>query len=347
MKDKKIINVASGKGGTGKTLLCAILADLLGNSGVNVLLVDLDFFVRGLTTLLYFHKKEALFLVDENQLTVSDIFIDKYKQKKDIFVSDLGISRYRSFDVLPSVSRVDELLNYKDIMPDNRDIAIEKLEQLITRIPEKYDLIILDSRSGYDELISAIHTISSLTICVEEEDQISKVTSDNFIKQLQNDSNTPLFRLINKARNLETEKDLEKSKRSINEIGPIPFDMDVLKSFGEPNFWERIHSTLYKTGVIKSWNKLCIKMSLNYELKDARISPLPSASIEILLSMFGSRERIFLLYGIILSFFGLAVFFTGEDFFYLLRKDPIRMFGLVSGFLGLVMIIWILLRIKK
>jgi len=347
MKNSKIINVTSGKGGTGKTILCAILADLLGNSGVRVLLVDLDFFVRGLTSLLYFHKKEALFLADEKQLTVSDLFINKYNRKKDFLVSELGISRYRSFDVLPSVSRIDELLNYKDIMPDDRDIAIKTIDGLISKIPDVYDLIILDCRSGYDELISGIHIRSSLTICVEEEDQISKVTSDNLVKQLQNDSKTPLFRLINKARNLETDKDLELANRGINEIGPVPFDMDVLKSFGEPDFWERINRSLYKAGVIKAWNRLCTKMSLNYELKDTRISPLPFKSVENILSLFGGYDRILIFYGVIIAFLGFGLALTGRELFYFMREDPLRMAGFLGGILGVLIVLIALLKSKK
>lgn len=347
MKNPKIISVTSGKGGTGKTIFCAILADLLGNRGINVLLVDLDFFVRGLTSLLYFHRKEAIYLANEDQLTVSDIFIKKNGRKKIALISELGIARYRSFDVLPSVSRIDELLNYKDIMPDDRDIAIHKLNEVISKIPNKYDLIILDCRSGYDELISGIHIISSLTICVEEEDQISKVTSDNLVKQLQNDSNTPLFRLINKSRNLETEKDLEKAKRGINEIGPIPFDMDVLRSFGEPDFWERINRSLYKAGVVKSWNRLCNKMLFNYELEETRVSPLPSKSVESLFLMFGLSERFFLFYGIIISIFGFALAITGRNFRHYILEDPVRGFGFIVGIAAFTMVIGVLLRSKK
>jgi len=346
MKNFKVINIASGKGGTGKTLFCASLADLLGNRGLNILIVDLDFFVRGLTTLLYFHKKEALFLVDEEQVTVSDIFVNK-SDHKDFEKLDLGIIRYRSFDVLPAVSRVDELLNYDDIMPDNIDIAEELLEKLIAKIPNKYDLVIFDSRSGYDELIAGIHSKSSVTLCIEEEDQISKITADNLIKQLQKGSNTPLFRLINKARNIENEIDLEKRNRSINEIGPIPFDIDILKSFGEYGFWENIRSSLYISGVIKAWNKLCVKMSYNFELDDSRMSPLPSSGLEKRLSLFGKYDRVFLVYGLLASFFGMALSLTGEKFIYLLKEDPVRLSGLGVGVVGIFMVITILLRSKK
>ncbi len=73
----KIINIVSGKGGTGKTLFSAILAELLGNHGIRVLVVDLDVFVRGLTSLLYFHQGESLRVVHDDDLTVSSYFVNK------------------------------------------------------------------------------------------------------------------------------------------------------------------------------------------------------------------------------------------------------------------------------
>ena len=52
MNISKIINLVSGKGGTGKSLLTAVLGRALAREGLNVLIIDLDIFVRGLTILL-------------------------------------------------------------------------------------------------------------------------------------------------------------------------------------------------------------------------------------------------------------------------------------------------------
>jgi len=340
------INVTSGKGGTGKTLFCSLLAELLGNKGIPVLLIDLDFFVRGLTALLYFHRQEAFHLVEKNQITVSDLFVKK-NNVDNKYSHELGISRYRSFDVLPSVSRIDELLNYNDIMPNDKDEAISMLKKMFSMIPRKYEIVILDCRAGYDELISAAHICSDMTLCIEEEDNISKVTSDNLLKQLGNDSKTPLLRLTNKARNIETARDLEDAKRSINEIGPIPFDMDVMKNFGKEMFWEVISKSLYKAAVVDSWNRLCKKMSLKYVLTDSRISPLASNTVEKMFSLFGGSERVFLFYGILLSAIGFGLALSGEKFFYLVKDDPTRSIGFVSGVLGFFMIVGVLLKGKK
>src|SRR6266550_1196467 len=99
MSDPTIINVISGKGGTGKTLFSAILAEMLGNKGVSILVVDMDIFVRGLTALLYFQRGESLLITERDDLAVADFFTHKQRILKDLYSGPLGIYRYRSFDV--------------------------------------------------------------------------------------------------------------------------------------------------------------------------------------------------------------------------------------------------------
>jgi septum site-determining protein MinD len=69
-----IINISSGKGGSGKTLLASVLAEFLSSRRIRVLLVDLDIFARGLTALLYFRTPDQLRLIETGELAVSDIF---------------------------------------------------------------------------------------------------------------------------------------------------------------------------------------------------------------------------------------------------------------------------------
>ena len=77
-----IINVVSGKGGTGKTLLVSVLADILGNSpNAKTLVIDLDVFVRGLTSLLYFHREEKLRISERGKLSVADLFVQKVEHE--------------------------------------------------------------------------------------------------------------------------------------------------------------------------------------------------------------------------------------------------------------------------
>ena len=55
---------------------------------------------------------------------------------------ELGISRYRSFSVLPSVSRVDEVLEFKNILPDTAEEAERTLRHLLGRVSEDYEVVI-------------------------------------------------------------------------------------------------------------------------------------------------------------------------------------------------------------
>jgi len=214
----KYINIISGKGGTGKTLLCATLAELLGNQDISVLIIDMDFFVRGLTSLLYFHKGEAIQLTKNDERSSFDFFINNLPNESQT----LGIYSYRSFHVTPSVSRIDETINLEGIALNSNDFYSSGLNRIINSIPKnKYDYVFFDSRAGYDELISTTSKYSDFSICVQEEDNISEITANNLIKQLENDSSSgPVFRLVNKVRNIRNYEDLEnKERKGVSYIG--------------------------------------------------------------------------------------------------------------------------------
>lgn len=344
MRDCKVINLVSGKGGTGKTLFSAVLAELLGSNGYETLVIDLDAFVRGLTALLYVHKRGALNLSEKDQFTVSDIFINK--GDSDMSEKKLSISRYMSFDVVPSVSRVDKILDFKDLIPDNKDEAYAILKKLLSKVPDKYDFILLDSRAGYDELIAATHKVSDISICIEEEDDISKITSDNLIRQLQKDSDSPLFRVINKARSAKSIEDLRNTS-GITSLGRIPFDMDIMKNFGGINFWEDTERSLYKSALGLVWNNLCQKLSIKKEVRVHRISPFGSDRAESKLQLLSLRDRILFFYGIIIGITGLTMGFLGRDGIMYLMQDPIRFTSIFMGLGGLAMSIYVVLKGKS
>jgi len=344
MKDSRIINLVSGKGGTGKTLFSAVLAEMLGSNGYETLVVDLDTFVRGLTSLLYVHKKGALNLTDSNQFTVSDIFIDKGQYELDNM--SIAISRYLSFDVVPSVSRVDRILDFKDLMPDTKDEAYFILQKLIASIPDKYDFIILDSRAGYDELIAATHQISDLSICIEEEDDISKITTENLIRQLQNDSENPLFRVVNKARSVTSIEEFTNTS-SISELGRIPFDMDIMKGFGGSRFWEETEKSLYKSALGHVWNSLCLKLAIKKEVRINRISPFGSDKVESKLQMLSLKDRVIFFYGLVIGIVGLTTGFLDTEQILRLIENPGEFLPILLGFAGIGLSIMVVLKGKS
>lgn len=336
---QKIINIVSGKGGTGKTLLSAVLADILGNAGKMVLVIDLDIFVRGLTTLLYFQKNESLKVIESDNLSVSDFLIKEFRDDKE-----LSISRYRCFDVLPSVDSVDKILNYRDIMPNSIKKTKDILFFLLSKINLKYDYdyIFLDSRAGYDELVAAAHEVSDFSICVEEDDNISMITSENLIAQLKNDSKKPVLRIKNKVRkHLQEEYNIS---LGISFIGDIPFDTDVMNSFGTESFWEDINKSMYKEALINVWNSLAKKMDLDIQIKNKRISPLISKKFEKRLSMLSTINRIIFLYGIVITLLSFFIATNGADFLKDILADPIRQLSLFMGIFGVFLISYSIIR---
>lgn len=329
---RKIINIISGKGGTGKTLLTAVIAETLANKGKTVLVIDLDVFVRGLTALLYFRKNETIKITKDNEWSVSDFF--KHKGCKE-YSNNISICRYLSFDVCPSVTKVNDILNFKDIMPDSTEEANEILVAMLNCIPEKYEYIFFDNRAGFDELINATHQISDFSLCVEEDDAISKITSDNLIAQLREEwVNKPIFRIRNKARRAQKEHDFY----GIEYIGSIPFDTDVLDSFGAPNFWDNIGKSLYKEYLIRSWNILVKKMDLDGCIEEKRMSPIGIQKIEDYISMFSSNNRIIFIYGIIITLLSFYLIFNESNFFEMILHDPRQLLGLFMSIFGILMI---------
>lgn len=331
---QKIINVISGKGGTGKTLLTAVIAELLSNKGYKVLVIDLDVFVRGLTTLLYFQKNQTLKIAKEDELTVADFF--KFKGEQG-YGRKLSICRYRAFDVAPSVPYVNETLIFKDIMPNSVDEAISILNALLNYIPNEYEFVFLDSRAGYDELISATHHVSDFSLCVEEADNISRSTSENLIAQLKKDDlRKQIFRVTNKAREIYNEQD----SLGFENIGSIPFDTDVLNSFGTKNFWNEVGRSLYKDSLVKSWNLLANKMDLDVRLEEKRTGPLGMQKVEKRISMLSTFSRINFIYGIIIVILSFYLMFYESGFYASLMRDPKQLFGVCMSIFGILMIVF-------
>ncbi|MCK4794892.1 MAG: hypothetical protein KAV87_64780, partial [Desulfobacteraceae bacterium] len=171
-------------------------------------------------------------------------------------------------------------------------------------------------------------------ICVEEQDPISRVTSDNLIAQLSANSSTPLFRLVNKARGFATPDELEDSPRSVTDLGMIPFDMDVLNSFGTRSFWDEITHSLYRSALASVWNRLSAKLNLRVKLSPPRVSPMGNERLESRFGVLSWRDRIFFQYGLIIALIGFGYGLLGEDMFTSFMRDPIRTASMAMGIIG-------------
>lgn len=343
----KFINIVSGKGGTGKTLVAATLAEMLSRVPKSrVLLIDMDIFVRGLTSLLYLKYENRRRLLEKGELSVADILMDTKSPLLDNYdnstgqnkeyhsPSKPGIHRFREFDIWPAVSLIDEILDHNDIMPANFESAslrIDRLKQFIQAQDShnNYDFVILDSRAGYDELVAATHSKADVSINVEDDDPVSRVTATNLVSQLNQIAGPPIYRLVNKSRNdVPLGTDL---------IGVIPFDVDIMNSYGSDEFWSNIKKSLLEPALARAWNRLSVNEHLGSELKSNRRSPIQSEAIEIRLSRMSLYQRVLIIYGLLIGLGGIIYGIAGNEILSLARTDPIRLISIGAGVAGFML----------
>lgn len=318
MNQKKpfIISIVSGKGGTGKTLITAMLADLLVSStSAKVLVVDTDIYVRGLTTLLFksIGQKE---IADPDELVVVDLF-KKYTEAES--TPDNQLSQFskpktnsqdlvfvpkqcgRFFDVFPAVHEIKQEFNLSSVMLSGIGKSVKFMDDLLTCInssrsgDDAYDYIFLDCRAGYDDLIAATHLLSDLTLCVNEDDPISSITTNILENQLfdvgerygklvpqgyskhldstQSQKNRAPSEL-KKYANLIRIKNKDRSFRKVEEDDidfsvpvSLPYDADVLNAFGKADFWNIMVSSQYRGCLCRIWNAIANDEHLEHRVR--------------------------------------------------------------------------------
>ena len=305
-----ILNIVSGKGGSGKTLLCAVLAEMLGNNGNKVVVIDMDFAVRGLTALLYYYQGETFHIINSNKCGTYDYF----EFNNNYIARNIGIAKYRSFDVIPAVQEINRIIRLN--INKSEDDYTEQISDLIRylELELQYDYIIFDCRAGYDSLNEALHKVSNFTICVQEEDLISEITTLNLIRQFESLSRKPIFRIINKSRLFSAyEKYTNKGISDVTLLGHVPFDMDVLDNFGKSYFWSKMEQTLYYSTIADIWNSFALKVNIHDRIRIHRFSPIPIKRIERELGMYSSFKRIIIVFTLITGILGITIGILGID----------------------------------
>lgn len=318
MNHKKpfIISVVSGKGGTGKTLITAMLADLLVSStDAKVLVVDTDIYVRGLTALL-FKPTGQQEIAATDELVIVDLFqkyveqengpaksVSQFDQSKPSFskLSFVPKQCSRSFDIFPAVRKIKEVFSINSVMLCGIEKSVKFMDELLTVInssrknEDAYDYIFLDCRAGYDDLIAATHLLSDLTICVNEDDPISSVTTNILEDQLldvcekygklvpegysknldgkkssanrttsERKSYANMIRIKNKDRSFRKVKDDD-----IDFTVPVslPYDADVLDAFGKADFWNTMIASQYRGCLGSVWNAIAKENGLEHRVR--------------------------------------------------------------------------------
>ena len=253
----RTITLCSGKGGVGKTLLATSLGRIIQRQEkCQVLLVDLDLSVRGLTLLAFQNKYE----LDRLPFSLTDYFYSEDGERPALLCelqkglaanngntaespettpqATAGLSTYERLDglfIIPASTESER--------PDWTPLHHLELTETIETLGKLYefatsslsvDYVIFDTQAGLGSLSLAATTLSDMNLIVLEEDDISWRTALNALmeisalnKRLQRKSHS--YFLANKVS--PGMLDVADKLKAFSFLPPVPFDTWVQKLF--------------------------------------------------------------------------------------------------------------------
>lgn len=264
-----VIAVASGKGGTGKSIICASLGYALAHSGRKTLLIDMDLFTSGLT---YY--------------ALPDHYVKIQYGLRDIFLENAEISQVEPLQItndfcsgnlymLPSVATHRRRSSELSLAHKFNDIShfTTKVKSIIQYLEYKYEFenIIIDTRGGSD--LTSIGTILAAehVVIVTEADKPSWDMGTVLIDSIYDashefDIDTILVGFIINKNVLPSEAiELFLKKEWVAQhLATIPLSPDVIRYFQEDKvpiaevidnkFSNAIINIIYKLFEVNKWS---------------------------------------------------------------------------------------------
>jgi flagellar biosynthesis protein FlhG len=155
-QERKLVSVASGKGGVGKTFVSISLAHALARRGKNILLFDADFGLANIDIQLGLSPKGDLADVISGRAQLSDI-IHRYN---DATIQNAG------FDIIAGNSGSGSLANMKPAV-------LADLRNCLVQIAAHYDYVLMDLGAGIDDAIMTLADHRGRSIVVMTPDPAS------------------------------------------------------------------------------------------------------------------------------------------------------------------------------
>ena len=204
----EVIAVLSGKGGTGKTSLCAGIATALANSGKKVLCIDCDVGLRNLDI--------ALALCDCGGLSFMDVCNGNYR-----------ISQSARHPKFPALWFLTAPVNLRP-----EEVDEKAFENMLRQARKVFDYIFLDAPAGLDAgfALCAAHANRVILVTNAEPSAIRDAARTG--QKLEQMRKTEVKIVVNRVR----KKLLEVTKRTIDDVmdesglpllGIVPEDEDV------------------------------------------------------------------------------------------------------------------------
>ncbi|MFH1752069.1 MAG: cell division ATPase MinD [archaeon] len=204
----RVIAIASGKGGVGKTTATANIGIALAELGQKVLLVDADIAMANLSLLLG---------MQSSPITLHDVLLGDSSVQDAIYEGPKGVHFIPSGLSLESYRRVDS----------------ERLASVVQSVSANYDFVLLDVAAGIEKnVLSAINAADEVLLIT---DPTSPSIADVFKTKVvtQRLGSKPLGIILNFVRGEKGEiADDEVMKMlELPIYGRIPFDPEVRRSF--------------------------------------------------------------------------------------------------------------------
>jgi len=212
-QDVRVISVASGKGGVGKSSISVNLAITMSRLGARVLILDADFGLANVDVMLGVTTRLDLSYFLRGEKTLGEII-------------QLGHEGVR---FISGGSGVNELINMKE------DQLTELLAKIV-HIDAPVDLIIMDAGAGVSNTIMQVLLASSETIVVTTSEPTSVLDAYALVKTIvKRDRSHPLHVLANKCENKKEAQTVQTGfvtvcgrhlGKNINPLGLISYNHD-------------------------------------------------------------------------------------------------------------------------
>ncbi len=208
----RIITIASGKGGVGKTTITANLGIALAQLEQRVLLVDADVAMANLSLLLG---------MQSSPITLHDVLLGESNVHDAIYEGPGGIHFIPSGLSMESYRRVDP----------------ERLESVISQVSDEYDFVLLDAPAGIEKTVMAALSAAKevLLVTMPNSPSVADVLKTKIVSQRI--GSHPIGVILNFLRGEKgeiTDDDIMKMLE-LPIYGLIPYDSEIRKSFMQEN----------------------------------------------------------------------------------------------------------------
>lgn len=208
----KVITIASGKGGVGKTTLTANIGIALAQKNFKVLLIDADIAMANLSLLLG---------MQASPITLHDVLVGESDVDDAIYEGPSGLNFIPSGLSLESYRRVDT----------------ERLESVVKQVAGRYDFVLLDAPPGIEKnVMSSLSAADEvLLVTMPTSPSIADVLKTKIVAQRLGSTPRAIVVNFSMGEKGEINKDDIMKMLELPVYGVIPYDEEVRRSFMQQN----------------------------------------------------------------------------------------------------------------